>query len=64
MTDEMRRLCRYRFLVLIRINGLLKNARRLVKAGQVKKARSYFDRARRFIDEANEVIKAYVRQGD
>lgn len=53
MTEEMRRLCKHRFLALIRINALLRNARRLIKAGQPK-------RAKVFIDEAKETIEAFV----
>ncbi len=53
MTDDMRRLIRYRFLALIRINGLLRNARRLKKANQP-------DRVKLFVDEAKETIEAFV----
>lgn len=53
MTEDMRRLCRHRFLALIRINGLLRNARRLMKANQS-------DRAKLFVDEAKETIEAFV----
>lgn len=53
MTEEMRRLCKYRFLAIVRINALLRNARRLIKAGQPK-------RAKVFIGEAKETIEAFV----
>ena len=53
MTEDMRRLCRYRLLALIRINGLLRNARRLKKVNQP-------DRVKLFVDEAKETIEAFV----
>lgn len=53
MTEEIRRFCKYRFLALIRINALLRNARRLIKAGQPK-------RAKVFIDGAKETIEAFA----
>lgn len=53
ITEEMRRLCKYRFLALIRINALLRNARRLMKAEQPKRAKA-------FIDAAKETIEAFA----
>lgn len=53
MTDDMRRLSRHRLLAIIRINGLLRNARRLKKANQP-------DRVKLFVDEAKETIEAFV----
>lgn len=53
MTDNMRRLCRHRLLALIRINGLLRNARRLKKANQS-------DRVKLFVREAKETIEAFI----
>lgn len=53
MTDAMRKLSRHRLFALIRINGLLRNARRLKKANQS-------DRVKLFVDEAKETIEAFV----
>lgn len=53
MTDDMRMLCKHRFLALIYINGLLRNARKLKKANQP-------DRAKLFVDAAKETIEAFV----
>ena len=53
MTEDMRMLCRHRLLALIRINGLLRNARRLKKANQP-------DRVKLFVNEAKETIDAYL----
>ena len=59
MTEEMRRLCKFRFLVLIRINALLRNARKLIKAGQPKRAKVFADAAK----ETIEVFVEYSRIG-
>lgn len=53
MTNDMRDLCRHRLFALIRINGLLRNARRLKKAHET-------DRVKIFVDEAKETIEAFV----
>ena len=53
MTEDMRRLCRHRLLALIRINGLLRNARRLKKTNQP-------DRVKLFVNEAKETIEVFV----
>ena len=57
MTDNMRGLCRHRLLALIRINGLLRNARRLKKAHKP-------DRVKIFVDEAKETIEAFVETSE
>ena len=46
---------RNRFLVLLRVNALLRNAKRLKKANKA-------DRAKAFISEAKETIDAYFEE--
>lgn len=51
MREDMKKLCRHRLLALIRLNGLLRNARRLMKVNE---------RAKVFVDEAKDVMDAFV----
>ena len=39
-----------RFLILIRVNGLLRNAKKLYKAKQIERADSFLKEAKRVLD--------------
>jgi len=51
-----------RFLVMIRVNALLRKGKRLLKYGQVERAKTFFDEARDTIDSFEDYWKRYFQE--